>query len=677
MSEQEFGLGIDTGGTFTDAAIVDMRTNTVVAAAKSPTTRHDLSEGIINAVKRLPAETLDRVGLVSLSTTLATNAIVEGNGAPTCLVLIGYDQGLISAYNLDRLLPTANVVYIGGGHTTVGQEKEPLDEDALVQVAQRCVGSVSAVAVSGFFSVRNPEHELRAKAILGRLTGLPVTCGHELAMELDSVLRAATCALNASLVPLLRDLMVSVQRALVALGIDAPVMVVRGDGSLMRVEMALERPVETILSGPAASVIGAQALTGLKDMLVVDIGGTTTDLAVVRNGLPQLNDEGARVGRWRTLVRAVQTTSSGLGGDSQVTLNGAKPLQVGPRRVMPLAFLADAYPGVKRDLKRALSSASSHDATDCAFFTISRLPDGFQYSSVEQRILNALSAGPLSLWTLGQRDPWAYVYLSRSNLLERSGVVMRSAFTPTDALHVNGGFVAWDKEAAYLGATILGRLLGLSAEKTARAVLDEVEQSLVRAVVSVLSRGTVALTDCGNDDALLKMALGLTTTDLEVSLRSCLPIAGLGAPAGHFVYPSARRLNAEVHLPAHHDVANAVGAICGSVVAREAVQVIALYRPSGLEGYVLTGHFPTRQFQHREEALAEARLRAAALARRNAQAAGAAEVEVTVSVEEQEGTAGSAFGDKLYLGASVVATAVGRPRFAHETPTPVLEERLW
>ena len=442
LTEQTLGLGIDTGGTFTDAAIVDVASNSVVAAAKAPTTHYDLAVGIMDALDRLPPELLAQVELVSLSTTLATNAIVEGNGAPVCLVLIGYDEGLIRNYNLDRLLPTANIAYVGGGHRSTGEEAAPLDESALEQVARKYAGSVAAIAVSGFFAVRNPEHELRARDVLAELTGLPITCGHELASELDSVLRAATCALNASLVRLLRDLMLSVQRALASLSVDAPLMVVRGDGSLMRVEMALERPVETILSGPAASVVGARALTQLDDMLVVDIGGTTTDIAVVRGGLPLLNNEGARVGRWRTLVRAVQTTSSGLGGDSQVSLDGSTPLQVGPRRVIPLAFLAEGHPEVKRDLVRMMIASGAPSPAESAFFTLSRSVDGLQYSDVETRILKALELGPRSLWWLAQRDPWAHLYLSRPNTLERTGVVLRGGFTPTDALHVSGGFVA-------------------------------------------------------------------------------------------------------------------------------------------------------------------------------------------------------------------------------------------
>jgi N-methylhydantoinase A/oxoprolinase/acetone carboxylase beta subunit len=672
LTTRDFGLGIDTGGTFTDAAIVDMSDNSVVAAAKAPTTRHDLAVGITNAIQRLPAEALARVGLASLSTTLATNAIVEGNGAPTCFVLIGYDPQLIKAYNLDRLLPTANLVYVAGGHTTVGAERERLDEAAVLAAAKAQAGSVAAFAVSGFFAVRNPEHELRARDLIQRATGLPVTCGHELATELDSVLRAATCALNASLVPLLRDLMGSVQRSLQAAGIDAPLMVVRGDGSLMRVEVAMERPVETILSGPAASVVGARALTNRSDMLAVDIGGTTTDLAVVRNGLPQLNSEGATVGRWRTLVRAVETVSCGLGGDSQVSLDGSRPLQVGPRRVVPLSFVASQWERVRYDLARTLERPDVGNPGDGDFFAISRNPDGYRYTELEERILQALQPGPQPLWRLALRDPWVHMYLSRPNLLERSGVVIRSGFTPTDALHVTGHFTTWDREAALLGARLFGRYVGVAPEEVASLVLREVEHNLVRALVKVLVGGKGAVDAAGADDVLMRLALAGESEDsnLGVHLTSRLAIVGLGAPAGHFVLPAAQLLHAEAVLPEHHAVANAVGAICGSVVVREVVQVQAIYEAAGLSGYVVTGPFSAQPFDHREPAEAWAQERAVALARENALAAGATDIEIKVVTEVHDATASPAFGDRLFLGSTIVATAVGRPRFAHEAPAP-------
>ncbi len=188
--------------------------------------------------------------------------------------------------------------------------------------------------MSSLFSVRNPSHERRIRSLIRELTGKPVTCGHELTSGLDAPRRALTAALNAQLTPQLRHLLEAVQAVLTEAGIAAPLMVVKGDGSLMAVEMALECPVETVLSGPAASVVGARFLTGCDDFVMSDMGGTTTDIAVVRGGHPVLSAEGASVGGWKTMVEAVDVRTFGLGGDSELAFDG-RSIIIGPRRVRP------------------------------------------------------------------------------------------------------------------------------------------------------------------------------------------------------------------------------------------------------------------------------------------------------------------------------------------------------
>ena len=200
------------------------------------------------------------------------------------------------------------------------------------------------------------------------MTGLPVTCAHELTSNLDAPRRALTALLNARLIPQIQNLILAVRGQMTALGLDCPLMVVKGDGSLIKDEVALTCPVETILSGPAASVVGAQALSREADIVVSDIGGTTTDIAVLRGGRPVLSEDGAVVGGWRTMVEAISVHTFGLGGDSEVRLaeepwsakagrggnsGGGPGLEVGPRRVVPLSLLAQQYPSVLETLPRA------------------------------------------------------------------------------------------------------------------------------------------------------------------------------------------------------------------------------------------------------------------------------------------------------------------------------------
>ena len=177
---------------------------------------------------------------------------------------------------------------------------------------------LSAFAIAGHCATRNPRHEIKAREILLSIPGLPVTCSHELSSSLGGPRRALTAVLNARLINLLEQLITATQSILTQHGLSCPLMVVKGDGSLLHADFARSRPVETILSGPAASLSGAAFLAGSKNALIADIGGTTTDVAFLENGAPRLKRDGAFVGGWQTMVEAAEIRTFGLGGDSEV-----------------------------------------------------------------------------------------------------------------------------------------------------------------------------------------------------------------------------------------------------------------------------------------------------------------------------------------------------------------------
>jgi N-methylhydantoinase A/oxoprolinase/acetone carboxylase beta subunit len=277
----EFSIGVDTGGTYTDAIALDAQRR-VVASAKSLTTQWDLSIGLDGAIRavlaKLPAGARrEHVSLVSVSTTLATNAVVENRFSPICTVLIGFDERMVERSGLRRGGGGA-IVQVRGGHEATGEAVEALDETAIEAAVREYGPQVEAFAVASMFSVRNPAHERRARELIRAACGKPVTCSYELSSKLDAPKRALTAALNARLTPQIAHLLTALRRVLEREGITAPVMIVKGDGTLMRAEVALEYPVETVLSGPAASVIGAGFLQGLESFLVADMGGTTRTL---------------------------------------------------------------------------------------------------------------------------------------------------------------------------------------------------------------------------------------------------------------------------------------------------------------------------------------------------------------------------------------------------------------
>ena len=454
-----FLLGIDTGGTYTDAVLFNPEAG-VKARAKSLTTRHDLSEGIRGAVENVLAETgtdPSSIRLASLSTTLATNALVEGQGGRVCLVMIGFGPEDLERDGLKQALGADPVIFLAGGHNVHGHET-PLDTAALLSQIDQLAGAVTAFAVAGYFAVRNPEHELRVRELIRERTHLPVTCSHELSSKLGGPRRALTTLLNARLVSMIDRLIGSSEDFLKARGIEAPLMVVRGDGALISAAEARLRPIETILSGPAASLVGARFLTGLDNAVVSDIGGTTTDVAILDAGRPRLDENGAVVGGYRTMVQAVAMRTYGLGGDSEVHVNTRgleSALALGPRRVLPLCLIgqqhgAEVHEALERQIKATHSGR--HDGR---FAVRSGLPDRFASGLLpaDQALYDRIADKPVALNDL-------LVSSMQKTSLDRlvsRGLVHISAITPSDAMHVLGRQGQWDTEAARLGLELACR----------------------------------------------------------------------------------------------------------------------------------------------------------------------------------------------------------------------------
>lgn len=165
------------------------------------------------------------------------------------------------------------MISIGGGHDSDGNETAPLEGlETVREFVRQVKNKVAAFAVSGYFGVRNPEHELRVKEVVQEMTDMPVVCGHELSMSLGAYERAVTALLNAELIPVSKQFIKSVQAVMEEKEIKATLMMMKCDGSLVRIEEALQKPVESIFSGPAASLVGAAHLTGLDTCATVDVG---------------------------------------------------------------------------------------------------------------------------------------------------------------------------------------------------------------------------------------------------------------------------------------------------------------------------------------------------------------------------------------------------------------------
>jgi N-methylhydantoinase A/oxoprolinase/acetone carboxylase beta subunit len=667
-------LGVDTGGTYTDAVIVDEAASRVVGKAKALTTRGDLAVGIGRAVDAALADAQvapQEVVLVSLSTTLATNALVEGQGGRVALVFIGFDADDLGRGGLAAALGGDPVIRLAGGHGHGGQELAPLDRAALEAAVAPLADQVMGFAVAARFATRNPSHEIAARASIRRLTGRPVTCSHELSAQLNGPKRALTAVLNARLIGLIDRLVDASARHLAARGIAAPLMVVRGDGALISAAMARERPIETILSGPAASIVGARWLTGETEALVSDIGGTTTDVALLRGGLPEIDPAGARVGAHRTMVEAVAMRTTGLGGDSEVhvlTEGLAGGLRLGPRRLVPVSLLAAEHGAmVHAALDRALSAETVAEFAGRFAIPMGGADGGL--SAREAALLSRL-AGPAPLGSLLASRLEA---AALERLVSR-GLVLLSGVTPSDASHVLGRLSAWDGAAADKAIRLLARRRNGRGERVATG-----PRKMAQAIVDQLTAQTV---DClleaalGEDEAfvahspealarhpLLRAGLDRHRGVVELSARLAVPVVGLGASAPAYYGAVGERLGARMILPAHAGVANAIGAVVGQVSQR----VSGLVSSPG-EGR-FTAHLPEgpQTFADREAAVAAIEAALVAQARARARAAGAEDLRVVTHRDIREV---SVEGREMFVEAVVSVTASGRPRVARAGPRP-------
>jgi N-methylhydantoinase A/oxoprolinase/acetone carboxylase beta subunit len=655
-------IGVDTGGTCTDAAIIEARGHRVVARAKAITTKGDLAIGVAEAITLAVAQLpqglqAQDIALVSVSTTLATNAVVEGHGSPVGVLLIGFDAQMVERTGIAKAFPGLPMEVIAGGHDHNGDARVPLDMAALDGALARMGAQVDAFAVASTFAVRNAAHEHAARDHIVARTGKPVTLSTELSSDLDAPRRALTAALNARLIARVSTLIEAVQRALAQLQIRCPLMIVKGDGTLALAESVATRPIETVLSGPAASLVGAQWLSGLQSFILSDMGGTTTDLGILQGGRPQVTAQGAEVGGWRTMVRAIDVRTVGLGGDSEIHLGAGGKLGVGPQRVVPVALLGARYPEVLTLLEADLADVDGGSSLQGRFVL---LPFGARAGAAtseltarEREVLATVTERPQALRRLAGSLGAQRAVAS----LKRKGLVQVAAFTPSDAAHVLGLQDNWSAPAAQLAAQLGCRLRDMkfpTPERT-RQFAHDVWSETVR-----LSARTILDTAFGEhlrEDKLIhavcagEQGLGLA----RVSITPTVPVVAVGGPAQVYYREVGRRLGCAVVFPEHCDVANAVGAATGVVAQGVTVRVVG----DGSGVFLLHSTVGTRQFTDPQAALQAATDLARQAAIDAVVVMGAADPEVRVTVSKQ--LLPNAVNDTGLLEAVVLAEAIGRP----------------
>jgi len=328
-------IGLDVGGTHTDVVLIG--DNGLEKEIKVATDPANLFSSVLEGLDAITSGIdLQQIHRIVLSTTLTTNAVVQGKIARVGMI-VSSGPGIDPEYYRTN----SHYFTVCGSIDHRGREVEPIDPTEIGRIiTQLQKEKIRFIGVIGKFSVRNPAHELQISEMV-QDSFEKVFMGHRISGNLNFARRIATTYLHTAVYPVHKEFFHAVQKSLEIKGLVLPIRLLKADGGNMSFDSSLEYPAQTILSGPAASVMGAIAFGAENtDSLVMDIGGTTTDMAVLINRDPVLDPLGIALGPYKTLIRSLETLSIGLGGDSAIRIHKGK-LKVGPERLGP----AMAYGG--------------------------------------------------------------------------------------------------------------------------------------------------------------------------------------------------------------------------------------------------------------------------------------------------------------------------------------------
>ena len=453
------GIGIDTGGTYTDIVVYDMESGRVLGSGKTPTTKDHLEVCILRALDSMDQGYIHKAELLALSTTLATNACLENKGGRAKCLMIGMNPE--SMNNLDQVYGSYGfrdldqLVFIEGKPEHLFDEPEDPDWEELKEKGPEWFRGCRAVGITQIYPDANGgRFEQEAEKIL-KNEGFQVTTAWNMFHDVDVLRRGAGTLLNARLIPIITDFLDAVRKALAERNLKMPIAIVAGNGNQMAEAVACERPVETLLSGPAASAVGGSVISGEPDGILVDMGGTTTDIALIREGEPVLADQGISIGQWRTTVKGLYVDTTLLGGDSEVLFENGRIL-LGKERVIPLSALVQMFPAQKEQIIHRLQalaeSGKKHTRMLHEFLVLQNNiladPDlRDRYTPEEIRICEVLRNGPLILEDFAEAAGES-VYKPGTERLEAEGVIMRSGLTPTDMMVLKGDIDLYGEDSA-------------------------------------------------------------------------------------------------------------------------------------------------------------------------------------------------------------------------------------
>jgi N-methylhydantoinase A/oxoprolinase/acetone carboxylase beta subunit len=436
----------------------------------------------------------------------------------------------------------------------------------------------------------------------------------------------------------------------------------------MSAEFAYTRPVETLLCGPAASVMGSTCLAEEKNSIIIDMGGTTTDIALINNGLPHKVTDGIGIGKWKTCVGGFYIKTFGLGGDTAIHYDyDSKKAFLEDYRVVPLCVAAWKYPYIADNLKRLIARTRRHTRfLHEHYILVKDISNNPRYNDEEKIFCAALKDGPLILREAAASVPEKDIYNLNVSRLLKEGIIQMCGLTPTDIMHIVGDFNRFPVDASVLGARYVAANCDISGDALCDHIYDEIRRRIYVNVVKVMlenkeahymKNGVSKDVERFINESYDMAKTGFKHEFISMMFSTDFTLTGLGAPIHVFLGDVAKMLGTKAIIPEHYEVANALGAIMGNVYASNEVEIRPNLSSEGVSGYTVFGNTETRVFQNIEEAEEFAVTEAKTGAYREAVRRGArGEIITTCKLNKNEAQAKDCV---IHLGTQAIAQAVG------------------
>ena len=550
-----FVLGVDTGGTYTDAVIINDKNKKVEAKSKAFTRHENLSEGIDECMNNMPYGLLESIQEVHLSTTIAMNSILENRFDNVGLLLIGRDDAVEYPANYIMTMEAPAKNRYGHFLSLKAAEMKKIRKMFSENVDYVVVASDETKDIHGI------EH--RIADIVREEANVGTFCVSDYCDKENHSERIVSAMLTIYLKPVVDNLVKSVKKIMKNHGIQAELMMVNAMGEIIACDEAQNKPLSTMFSGLATSVTGGLSLFKERDFLMVDMGGTSTDITRIINGKFREVRSSSKIGKYTVKEKAIDVQTFGIGGDSHIRINLRGEIIIEPRKVIPICFMSDRYPYLVEELKTCKKPENYDMLTvqevDC-FIGVKDNIVGL--TSDEREIVKYLKDNPHNVFVIAEkfrRDPDA-LHLDK---LVKTGAVRLISVTPTDVLHSEGIYTVWNVNGADVAIKHMAKQLGMTKDACITKMRSAVTEKLIKACMQGIANFEKQCFDFDESQGatfMLERFYGKKKSILETKFEINKPILALGAPTAEWMKDVAFELNAKMVVPEHGEVANAFGA---------------------------------------------------------------------------------------------------------------------